>query len=78
MESSIIIQSKPKQRIYLSELQQNIGSSCRAAEEARKILQKLLDGSFSATETGEFYEGKALVEAVGNFKFSIFSDQTAH
>lgn len=64
------MQSQPKKRNYLSNIEQKLESSC-SFEEACQILQELLDGPFSATEAGEFYEIKGLVAVTDGVKLLI-------
>ena len=72
----MIMQSKPKQRIYLSDLEQKLRSTL-SFEEACQILQELLVGPFSANERGEFYEIKGLVALTDGVKMSINSKEHA-
>lgn len=63
-------------RRYLDELERDL-AICATFEDACSILQELLTGPFSATETGEFYEIKGLVSVTKGVKLTINSKEHA-
>lgn len=70
------LENKAIFRVYLNDLEEELKNS-NSLENACEILQKLLDGPFTATESGELYEIKALVAVVGSVKLSINSPEHA-
>lgn len=69
----MIIQSKPKQRIYLSELQQNIGSSCRALKKHAKFYKNCSTVLFLQPKQANFTKEKLLSKllAISNFQYFL-------
>ena len=74
MEVAIAMQCQSKQRIYLCDLEQKLGN-LSSFDESCEILQFLLNGPFSATEEGEFYEIKGRVTEIKGIKLSINSNE---
>lgn len=74
MEVAIAMQCQFKQRIYLCDLEQKL-ENLSSFDESCEILQFLLNGPFSATEEGEFYEIKGIVTGIKGIKLSINSNE---